>query len=41
MPGLRALSYTSDARQLLSLPQIDHLRQRARQRNEEEGVLAA
>ena len=38
MPGLRALSYTSDARQPLTLAQIDHLLLRSRQRNEEEGV---
>jgi Sensors of blue-light using FAD len=38
MPGIQALTYTSDARQLLSRPQIDHLLARARERNAQEGV---
>jgi len=38
MAGLRALTYTSHARQLLSRPQIDHVLARSRERNGQEGV---
>jgi Sensors of blue-light using FAD len=38
MPGLHALTYVSEARQLLSRPQIDHLLERARERNAQEAL---
>lgn len=38
MPGLRALTYTSEAKYPLARPQIDHLLARARERNAQEGV---
>jgi hypothetical protein len=38
MAGLRALTYTSEAKELLSRQQIDHLLASARSRNEQERV---
>lgn len=38
MRGIRALTYLSEARQLLSRPQLDHLLSRARERNLREGI---